>query len=59
MEVIYKSRHIHSVPELHLETDSWIPNADVSWREGAPNAVNCSPAPLAISRLSMRPKSTH
>jgi hypothetical protein len=34
MEVIYKSRHIHSVPELHLETDSWIPNADVSWREG-------------------------
>ncbi len=31
MEVIYKSRHIHSVPELNLETDSWIPNADVSW----------------------------
>jgi hypothetical protein len=30
MEVIYKSRHIHSVPELNLETDSWIPNADVS-----------------------------
>ena len=29
MEVIYKSRHIHSVPELNLETDSWIPNADV------------------------------
>ena len=22
MEVIYKSRHIHSVPELNLETDS-------------------------------------
>jgi hypothetical protein len=31
MEVVYKSRHIHSVPELNLETDSWIPNADVSW----------------------------
>ena len=31
MEVTYKSRHIHSVPELNLETDSWIPNADVVW----------------------------
>ena len=30
MEVIYKSRHIHSVPELNLKTDSWIPNAHVS-----------------------------
>ena len=34
MEVIYKSRHIYSMPELNLETDCWIPNADVSWEEG-------------------------
>jgi hypothetical protein len=33
MEVTYKSHHIHSVPELNLEMDCWIPQADVSWDE--------------------------
>ena len=33
MAVIYKSRHIHSVPELDLETDCWVPRADVSWNQ--------------------------
>jgi hypothetical protein len=36
MELIYKSRHIHSLPELNLEMDCWVPNADVFWeREGS------------------------
>jgi hypothetical protein len=33
MEVTYKSHHIHSVAELNLEMDCWIPQADVSWDE--------------------------
>jgi len=34
MELIYRSRHIHSLPELNLETDCWVPNVDVSWEQG-------------------------
>ena len=34
METTYKSRHIHSVPELNLETDCWVPNAHVYWNRG-------------------------
>ena len=34
MDVTYKSRHIRSVTELHLETDCWIPIAGVSWEQG-------------------------
>ena len=41
MEVIYKSRHIHSVPELNLETDSWILTLMCLGRV-APNVINCS-----------------
>ena len=59
MEVTYNSRCIHTVAKLDLETDCWIPNADVSWHQSGTKAVNCSPDPLVISRLSMRPKSTH
>ena len=55
MEVTYKSRHIHSVPELNLKR---IPGFLTLMCLGrvAPNAINCLPAPLAISRPSMRPK---
>ena len=34
MELIYRSRHIYSLPELNLETDCWVPNVDVSWEQG-------------------------
>jgi hypothetical protein len=33
MEEIYKSRRIHTAPQLNPDTDCWIPNADVSWDE--------------------------
>ena len=33
MELIYRSRHIHSLPELNLETDCWVPRAEVSWNQ--------------------------
>jgi hypothetical protein len=31
MEELYKSRQIHTSPQLNLDTDCWIPKADVSW----------------------------
>lgn len=31
MDARYKSRHIHSLPELDLDTDCWIPKARVLW----------------------------
>ena len=31
MEEVYKSRWINSRPQLNLDTDCWIPKADVSW----------------------------
>ncbi len=34
MDLIYKSHHIRSAPELNLEMDCWVPNADVSWNRG-------------------------
>ena len=33
MEELYKSRQIHTMPQLNLDTDCWIPKADVSWDE--------------------------
>ena len=33
MEEIYKARHIRTMPRLNLDTDCWIPYADVSWEE--------------------------
>jgi hypothetical protein len=33
MELMYKSRQIYSLPELNLETDCWVPNADVLWEQ--------------------------
>jgi hypothetical protein len=33
MDAVYKSRRIHTTPQLNLETDCWIPKADVSWGE--------------------------
>jgi hypothetical protein len=33
MEELYKARRIYSMPQLNLETDCWIPKADVSWDE--------------------------
>ena len=50
MEVIYKSRHIHSVPELNLETDSWIPNADVSW-EGRTKCHQLLTGPIGYFKI--------
>ena len=50
MKVIYKSRHIHSVPELNLETDSWIPNADVSW-EGRTKCHQLLTGPIGYFKI--------
>ena len=50
MEVIYKSRHIHSVPELNMETDSWIPNADVSW-EGRAKCHQLLTGPIGYFKI--------
>jgi hypothetical protein len=33
MDELYKFRHIHSLPELDLDTDCWVPKADVLWEE--------------------------
>jgi hypothetical protein len=33
MDEVYKSRRIRTTPQLNLETDCWIPKADVSWGE--------------------------
>jgi hypothetical protein len=33
MEITYKSRRILTARELDLDTDCWIPKADVSWQE--------------------------
>jgi len=33
MEEIYKNCRIRTMPRLDLETDCWIPCADVSWDE--------------------------
>ena len=41
MEVIYKSRHILTLPELNVELDCWIPKAAVSWNEAG--AKCCQP----------------
>ena len=37
MELIYRSCHVLTIPELNLDADCWIPKADVSWEEqGSP-----------------------
>jgi hypothetical protein len=37
MELIYRSCHVLTIPELNLDADCWIPKVDVSWEEqGAP-----------------------
>jgi len=33
MEVIYRSRHVVTVPKLNLDTDCWIPRAEIFWDE--------------------------
>lgn len=33
MDELYKSRYIHSLPELDLDTDCWVPKARVLWDE--------------------------
>jgi hypothetical protein len=33
MEVIYKSCHVVTVPELNPDADCWIPKADIFWDE--------------------------
>ena len=33
MDEVYKSRQIHTSPQLNQDTDCWIPQADVSWDE--------------------------
>lgn len=33
MEEVYKSRRIHTSPQLNLDTDCWIPHAHISWDE--------------------------
>jgi hypothetical protein len=33
VEEIYRSRRIQTSPQLDHDTDCWIPQADVSWRE--------------------------
>jgi hypothetical protein len=37
MELIYRSCHLLTIPELNLDADCYIPKADVSWEaQGAP-----------------------
>jgi hypothetical protein len=31
MDGLYKSRYIHSLPELDADTDCWVPKARVLW----------------------------
>jgi hypothetical protein len=31
MQVIYKSYHVITKPQLNLDADCWIPTADISW----------------------------
>jgi hypothetical protein len=33
MDDLYKSRYIHSLPELDPDTDCWVPKARVLWGE--------------------------
>ena len=33
MDEVYKSRQIHTIPQLNPDTDCWVPQADVSWEE--------------------------
>jgi hypothetical protein len=33
MELIYRSCHVLTIPELNLDADCWIPKVDVSWEE--------------------------
>lgn len=33
MDELYKSRYIHSLPVLDLDTDCWVPKADILWGE--------------------------
>jgi hypothetical protein len=51
MEVIYKSGHIYSVPELDLETDCWIPTADVSWEEGGTKYRQLLTGPIGYFKI--------
>lgn len=57
MELIYRSRHIHSLPELNLETDCWVPRAEVSWYQEGTEFHHLLTDQLAISRLSTKLKS--
>jgi hypothetical protein len=51
MEIMYKSRHIHSVPELSLETDCWIPNADVSWEAAGATCHQLFTGPVGYFKI--------
>jgi hypothetical protein len=51
MEVTYKSHHIHSVPELNLEMDCWIPNADVSWDEADTKCRQLLTGPIGYFKI--------
>ncbi|MGE5217293.1 MAG: hypothetical protein ACM3SP_09875 [Chloroflexota bacterium] len=33
MEVIYRSCHVVTVPELNLDADCWVPKANIFWAE--------------------------
>lgn len=33
MDEVYKARRIQTTPQLNLDTDCWIPKADISWGE--------------------------
>jgi len=33
MDQVYQGRHIHAGVELNLDTDCWVPTANVSWYE--------------------------
>jgi hypothetical protein len=33
MEELYLSRRIHTIPQLNLDTDCWVPKADIFWVE--------------------------
>ena len=51
MEVTYKSRHIHSIPELNLEIDCWIPNADVFWDEAGTKRRHLLTGPIGYFKV--------
>ena len=33
MDEIYLSRRIHTIPQLNLSTDCWVPKVDIFWVE--------------------------